>query len=109
MPLHSSRLRERGYNQAVEVAKPTARTLEIPLDFNLVRIKPTLPQSTLPASKRSQNTANAFTAARSYEGLHLALVDDVMTTGCTVRAAADTLKKHGAKRVEIWCIARSSR
>lgn len=109
MPLHPRRQRERGYNQAHEAAKPASRMLGIPLDLNLVRIKPTLPQSTLPASKRRQNTANAFAVTRSYAGLHVALFDDVMTTGCTVSAAARVLQKHGAKRVDIWCIARSSR
>lgn len=109
MPLHPARQQERGYNQALEAVKPAARALAIPLDLHLLRIKSTLPQSTLAASTRRQNTANAFAAARSYQGLHLALFDDVMTTGCTVSAAAKVLQKHGAKRVDIWCIARSSR
>lgn len=109
MPLHPSRQRERGYNQAHEAVKSAAHTLGIPLDLNLVRIKPTLPQSTLAASKRRQNTANAFAASRSYAGLHIAVFDDVMTTGSTVSAAAKILQKHGARQVDIWCIARSSR
>jgi ComF family protein len=106
MPLHNKRLQERGYNQAAEIAKPAARRLNIPLDEGVLRSKYTLPQSTLPAASRRQNTANAFTARRSYDGVHIAVVDDVMTTGHTVAAISRLLKRCGARRVDIWCCAR---
>ena len=106
MPLHTNRLRERGYNQALEVARPAAKALSIPLDHSITRCKATLPQHTLPASKRRQNVAKAFIAQRNYHGEHIAIVDDVMTTGQTVAALARLLKRHGARRVDIWCIAR---
>ena len=106
MPLHAKRLKERGYNQAAEIAKPTAKALKIPLDHGIIRSKYTRPQSTLPAEERRQNTVNAFTATRSYRGQHIAVVDDVMTTGHTVSALASLLKRQGARRVDIWCCAR---
>jgi len=106
MPLHPFRLRERGYNQAAEIAKPVARSLKIPLNHGLIRIKPTLPQSSLTASERRKNTSRAFSSLQSYEGMHIALVDDVMTTGSTVRSAAAVIKTHGASRIDVWCCAR---
>lgn len=107
MPLHKQRLRERGYNQAVVLAKPLAKSLHIPLDlFGVVRTKATKPQSSLPATLRRKNIAQAFTAKRAYHGLHIAVVDDVMTTGQTVSVLAEVLKKQGAKRIDIWCAAR---
>ena len=107
MPLHASRLRERGYNQATEIVRPLAQSLKINIDHGVIRHKPTLPQHALPASKRRQNIDHAFTALRNYSRLHIAIVDDVMTTGHTVAAAASTLKAHGARRVDIWCCARA--
>lgn len=107
VPLHVSRLRERGYNQAAEIAKPAAKLLKIPIDHGVTRTKPTQPQSTLPASERGRNLARAFHTTSSYAGLHVAIVDDVMTTGHTVTAVAELLKQHGAKRVDVWCCARS--
>lgn len=107
VPLHASRLRERGYNQAAEIAKPVAKSLKISIDHGVTRIKPTQPQSTLPAAERGQNLARAFHTNHSYAGLHVAIVDDVMTTGHTVTAVAALLKQHGAKRVDVWCCARS--
>ena len=106
MPLHSKRLQERGYNQAAIIAKPLAEAVKIPLDHGVIRTKYTRPQSSFPAAERHQNIANAFTATRSYAGAHIAIVDDVMTTGQTVIAVARLLRKHGAKRVDIWCCAR---
>jgi ComF family protein len=106
MPLHPRRLMERGYNQAREIAIPLTRHLKIPLDQWVIRNKPTLPQSTLPASERERNIANAFSTTHSYQGMHVAILDDVMTTGHTVATLAALLKQHGATRVDIWCCAR---
>lgn len=107
MPLHPKRLRERGYNQALELARPVARALNIQLDYlSVTRTKATQPQSTLPARLRRQNVANAFQCQRDLHGLHIAVVDDVMTTGQTVTSLSKTLLKRGAKRVDVWCCAR---
>lgn len=106
MPLHRKRLQERGFNQALEIAKPVSRALKIPIDQAVIRSKATLPQSTLHADERKRNMAKAFTTTRSYAGLHVAVIDDVMTTGHTVTALAQLLIRHGAARVDIWCCAR---
>lgn len=108
IPLHSKRLRERGFNQALEIAKPIAEALSIPIDYQgVTRKKATTAQSGLPADLRKRNIANAFSVSRDYTGLTIALVDDVMTTGLTVRECARLLKKHGAARIEVWCCARN--
>jgi len=110
VPLHGARLRERGYNQALEIARPVARALGIPLDFrSLVRMRATAPQTGMTVAARRRNLRGAFalrddTAVRN---LRVALVDDVMTTGSTVQAAAKCLRAAGAKEVDIWVIARA--
>lgn len=106
MPLHATRLKERGFNQAVEIATPIARSLKIILDHGVRRNKNTLPQSTLAASERRRNIANAFTTQQRYDGQHVAIVDDVMTTGHTVNALSRLLKRQGAARIDVWCCAR---
>jgi ComF family protein len=108
VPLHATRLRRRGYDQAVELSKALARTLEIPLLVSaLSRTRDTAPQSELDASARRRNLNNAF-AAPDATALprHIALIDDVMTTGTTLHAAAKTLRKAGVVRVDAWICAR---
>lgn len=108
IPLHRSRLRQRGYDQALELAAPLARMLELPLHRDLlVRRRITAPQSELSALARRRNVRNAFavnTAAPCPS--HVALVDDVMTTGATLHAAAIALRRAGVKRVDAWVCAR---
>lgn len=106
MPLHAARLRERGFNQAVELANPLATALKITIDHTVTRQKATLPQHTLRARDRGPNLANAFAASKLYTGRHLAIIDDVVTTGETVTALAKLLRKKGAARIDIWCCAR---
>ena len=110
LPLHRARQAQRGYNQALELARPIARLLKLPLDRkNLVRRRPTAPQQGLDAQARRQNLQNAF-ACRYPErlaGKHIALVDDVVTTGTTVNEASRTLLDAGAASVSIWCVART--
>ncbi len=107
IPLHKTRLRERGFNQALEIARPIARSLNIPLDFlSVKRVKATEAQSLLAADKRKQNMRNAFASHHSYAGLSIAVIDDVMTTGHTLREFCQLLKKQGAARVDVWCCAR---
>ncbi|MEJ6655901.1 MAG: ComF family protein [Pseudomonas sp.] len=110
MPLHRVRQAQRGYNQALELARPIARLLNLPLDrHSLVRQRPTAPQQGLDAPARRQNLQNAF-ACRHPEriaGKHLALIDDVVTTGTTVNEASRILLDAGALSVSIWCVART--
>lgn len=110
LPLHPNRLKNRGFNQTHLLAKPLARKLHLPLDIqSLIRLKDTLPQSGLSRPERGMNIANAFSATKPLTGEHIALLDDVMTTGQTLKTAAATLKAAGAKTVTIWCIARRTR
>ena len=108
IPLHRARLRQRGYDQALELARPVARALRMPLCADrLVRIRATAPQSELDADARGRNLRGAF-AVRPGPALpaHVALVDDVMTTGATLQAAASALRDAGVGRVDAWVCAR---
>src|SRR3990167_2050675 len=108
VPLHPARLQARGFNQAVEIAKPIAKHFAIPLDLTGVRrIKPTAAQSGLSARQRKQNVAHAFDSNEDYTDRSLAVIDDVMTTGHTLRELCQLLKKKGAKHLTIWCVARN--
>lgn len=108
VPLHRDRLRSRGFNQAVELARPLARRLGRPLlARTCVRTRATLPQSSLAsASARRRNVAGAFGIATPVTGLrHVAIVDDVVTTGATARELARTLRAAGITRIVIWACA----
>jgi ComF family protein len=108
MPLHASRLQERGFNQAVEIARIVAKELHIPLEMRTCkRIKFSAPQVTLPLKERVRNMRNAFTCERRLDGMKVALLDDVMTTGASLNALATAVKKAGAAKVECWVIART--
>ncbi|GAB3746908.1 ComF family protein [Lysobacter olei] len=109
VPLHPKRLRERGYNQAHEIAAPLARMLGVPLRPELLRrVRHTRPQSTLDADARQSNLDDAFAVtARDPLPAHVVLVDDVMTTGATLQAAAWALREAGVRRVEAWVCARA--
>lgn len=107
VPLHQKRIQERGFNQALEIARPIAKKLKIPLyPLACLRQAYTSANAKLHADARQKNLKNAFAVTRDFSGMHVAIVDDVMSTGCTVRELSLTLKKHGAKRIEIWCCAR---
>ena len=107
IPLHPKRLQERGFNQALEIAKPIGKFFNISIDYHgTKRIKETVAQSGLKAPHRKRNMAHAFATQRSYAGLHVAILDDVITTGMTVSACAAVLKQSGAKRIDVWCVAR---
>ncbi len=109
VPLHPGRLRERGYDQALELARPLATALQLPLDASLLRRhRPTAAQSDLGAMARRRNLRGAF-IVRPRRPLpdHVALVDDVMTTGATLHAAALALRRAGVRRVDAWVCART--
>ncbi|KWR90061.1 amidophosphoribosyltransferase [Cupriavidus sp. IDO] len=104
VPLSPQRLAERGFNQAWEIARPLARALGLPSDPVLLRRRrDTATQHTLDLASRQVNLRDAFRLSRprSLAGRHVALVDDVMTSGATLDEAARMLKAHGAARVSV--------
>lgn len=108
VPLHRGRLRERGYNQALEIARPAARRLGVPLaPAGAMRVRPTPPQAGLPAKHRLRNVKGAFACPRRFDGQVVAIVDDVLTTGGTASDLARALLGAGAVRVEVWTAARA--
>lgn len=108
VPLHGRRLRERGFNQALELARPVAARLGVPLAWRQVmRTRATDPQSDLPAKLRSRNVKGAFAAAAGFAAQRVAIVDDVMTTGYTANELAATLRRAGAADISVWVCARA--
>lgn len=108
IPLHRGRLRRRGYDQSLELARPLARQLGVPLRDDLLRrVRATAAQSRLDAGARRRNLRGAFAvSAGAAAPSHVALVDDVMTTGATARSAATALLRAGVRRVDVWVRAR---
>lgn len=109
VPLHPSRLRERGYNQALELARPLSRAFGVPSLCNLLkRDRATAAQSNLDASQRRKNLRKAFVVLDDTSlPAHVALIDDVMTTGATARECARVLRRAGVERVDVWALARA--
>lgn len=105
VPLSPRRLRQRGYNQAAEIARQVAPS-KIDLDV-CVREKDSRPQMELPWAERQRNVRGAFSCKRALGGATVAVVDDVMTTGATLDEIARTLKRAGAGRVLNWVVART--
>jgi len=108
VPLSRKRLRERGFNQSLELARPVSRALNIPIQHRLLeRVRDTPPQSQLKLKERHKNIRLAFQAGQHTIPDHVAIIDDVMTSGSTCHEVAQTLKQAGAKRVDVWCVARA--
>ena len=107
-PLHRSRLYERGFNQAIELARPISKKLNIPIEYKRCkRLVNTAAQSKLPANQRADNVKNAFVAHQDLAYKHIALLDDVMTTGHTLIEMSRALYYVGVKRIDVWCCART--
>jgi ComF family protein len=110
MPLHPDRLRERGFNQALAIARRVSKKTGIALLPDACqRIRNTPSQTGLPWKEREQNIRRAFTCEAKLEGKHVAMLDDVMTTGATLNELAKVLCKHGATHVSGWVVARTLR
>ncbi|MGI9227739.1 MAG: ComF family protein [Gammaproteobacteria bacterium] len=110
VPLHKNRMRQRGYNQALEVARIVSKEIGCELDYDVVyRDRDTSVQMDLPAKQRHKNVKGAFSIKENSTALknkQVCIVDDVMTTGNTVNEVAKCLKEVGVERVGVWCIAR---
>ncbi len=108
VPLHRTRLRTRGYNQALELARPLSRRLRIPLDHELAtRTRATAPQQDMDRRERARNLRDAFAVRGELSGRHVAIIDDVMTSGATATSLAKALKRAGAERISVWVLARA--
>ena len=107
LPLAPERQRQRGFNQAREIARHAARELGLELADVLARRRGGVPQASLGWDQRRRNVRGAFVATGALTGGSFALVDDVMTTGATLAEAAATLRRAGAARVDCWVVART--
>ena len=108
VPMTHRAVRKRGLNQAVFLARLIGRQLGIPAKSTLIKkLRETDRQSTLNASKRQRNLKGAFHCKGSLEDKHIALVDDILTTGATANEISKVLKAAGANRVDIWVCART--
>lgn len=108
VPLHRRRLRERGYNQSLEVARVIGRELKIPVDGHGVeRAFSTPPQLSLAREQRLVNVRDAFRVRATRSARHVAIIDDVVTTAATVGELARALRQAGAERIDVWAIART--
>jgi ComF family protein len=110
VPLHRNRLLTRGYNQAFEIARTLSHMLDIPVDTSaLCRIRDTDSQAGLSANQRQKNILRAFAYKASKPYSHVAIVDDIVTTGSTANEITRTLHRAGVEHVEIWGLARVSK
>jgi ComF family protein len=110
IPLHRSRLRERGYNQALEIARMLGKQLHLPIINALTRPDAGISQTQLNAKQRKENLKDAFScqAERLAGFTHLAIIDDIITTGSTMQAAAETLLNNQPGLViEAWALAKT--
>ena len=108
VPLHNTRLRARGFNQSTEIARVLSRALALPILLDpVVRVRKTGSQSGLHAQQRRQNIKGAFEIVGEIPFRHVAIIDDVVTTGSTANELARVLKKAGVERVDVYCIARA--
>lgn len=112
VPLHRSRLRQRGFNQSIELARVISKKLNIPIEYDAVnRTRSTASQMGLDAVARKKNINGAFSVkwklSDKLKDKHILIIDDVMTTGSTVNELAKTLKRSGVARVGVLSFARA--
>lgn len=110
VPLHDTRLRQRGYDQAQAIAREAGRQLGIAVNAHACRrLRATAPQTGLTLADRRRNVRGAFAVQKPLAVSHVAVVDDVMTTGATAGALAMALKRSGVARVDVWALCRAGR
>ena len=110
VPLHPRRLRERGYNQSLLLARRLGKLLRVPTESRrLRRIRPTPPQQGLPLADRQRNLRGAFALSAPLRGEKILLIDDVMTTGATLRECAQVLESGGAGDILVAVLGRAAR
>ncbi len=110
VPIHKSKIKKRGYNQSIEIFHHVAKQLHIPFEKTCCqKIKNTDSQSTLSAKERQNNIKNSFKIIKPVNYKHVAIVDDVITTGATANELSRLIKQHGVARVDIWACARSKK
>jgi ComF family protein len=108
VPLHPGKLVERGFNQSIEIARWVARETQRPCEARtLARTRSTRPQVGLPLVDRVANLQGAFEVPGPVRDRRVAVIDDVMTTGSTVREIAWALRRAGAGTIDVWCVART--
>lgn len=108
VPLHPRRLRLRGYNQALEIGREISGRLGIPLaPQGAQRVRMTHEQTRLSAVERRRNVRGVFEVSHLVRGRHIALLDDVITTGATAGELARVARRAGARRIEVWAAARA--
>lgn len=109
VPMHKHKLRERGFNQATEIARHLSDRTGVPLNQTMcLRLTSTPPQSSLKARARRRNVRGVFGISHMPRGTHhVAIVDDVVTTGATVEEMARVLRKAGVSRIDVWACART--
>ena len=108
LPLHPIRMKQRGFNQALEIARPIAQTIEQPLMTTIAtRIRDTVPQVSLPREDRQRNIRDAFECTADLSGMNLLVVDDVLTTGSSANELSRVLKLHGAASITVAAFART--
>ncbi|HMU63409.1 MAG: ComF family protein [Nitrosomonas sp.] len=108
VPLHPEKMKARGFNQAIEISRYVSKQTGIRVLSDIcLRVKNTPSQIELPWKKRQQNVRNAFRCQSDLTNKHIAILDDVMTSGATVNALAKEIIKQGATKVSVWVVARS--
>jgi len=109
VPLHKTRLEQRGYNQAIEIARTVSKALKIPMNLtNCIRARLTEPQFELSHAERKNNLKNAFDVIHQIPAKHVAIIDDIMTTGSTLNELTSALLKSGIEKVDIWTCSRAT-
>jgi len=108
VPLHPARLRQRGFNQSIEIARIMSSRLKIPIEYDaVIRQRKTTSQTGLEARQRQKNIRGAFEVVSEIKANHILIIDDVMTTGSTVNELARVLKKNNVERVGVLSVARA--
>jgi len=108
VPLHPKRYQQRGYNQSLEIAKIVAKKLKTPIDHkSCIRSKNTMHQIELNPQQRQENIQDCFQIKHPIQAKHIAILDDVITTGATANELAKTLKQAGVEKVDIWVCSRA--